>query len=304
MDDIAARELVGQVEGLLEQLEALPDRVAREQANDTVAALLDLYGAALERIVEEVAAVDADGRVAATLGEDELVSHVLLLHGLHPSPLEKRVQEALDGVRPYLASHGGNVELRGVEDGVVKLALEGSCSGCPSSTVTLKLAIEDAIHKAAPDVVEIVAEGIAPETSVPGRNGNGNGQLIQLEPPQPAASGPGPSEPASGPEWAMAGGMPELQGDRPLLKNVSGEAVLFLRLAGTIYAYRPDCPGCGESLRRGALEATALACADCGNRYDVLRGGRCLDEPQLHLEPLPLLVDESGLVKVALGAAA
>lgn len=296
MDDVAARELVGQVEGLLAQLEELPDRVAREQANDTVAALLDLYGAALERIVEEVAAVDSEGRVAAALGEDELVSHVLLLHDLHPLPLEARVQEALDGVRPYLASHGGEVELQGVEGGVVRLALQGSCSGCPSSTVTLKLAIEDAIHKAAPDVVEIVAEGVAPEAPVPG--GNGNGQLIQLEPPEPVVSEPGP-----GPEWAMAGGMPELQGDRPLLKDVAGESILFLRLAGAVYAYRPDCPGCGTSLQRGALEATALACADCGNRYDVLRAGRCLDEPQLHLEPLPLLVDESGLVKIALGAA-
>jgi Fe-S cluster biogenesis protein NfuA/nitrite reductase/ring-hydroxylating ferredoxin subunit len=301
MDDVAARELVGQVEGLLARLEELPDRVAREQANDTVAALLDLYGAALERIVEEVAAVDSEGRVVAALGEDELVSHVLLLHDLHPLPLEARVQEALDGVRPYLASHGGDVELKGVEDGVVQLALQGSCSGCPSSTVTLKLAIEDAIQKAAPDVVEIVAAGVAPEAPVLGGNGNGNGngQLIQLEPPQPVASEPGP-----GPEWAMAGGMPELQGDRPLLKDVAGESILFLRLAGTVYAYRPDCPGCGMSLQRGALEATALACGDCGNRYDVLRAGRCLDEPRLHLEPLPLLVDESGLVKIALEATA
>lgn len=299
MDDVAARELVGQVEGMLERLEALPDRVAREQANDTVAALLDLYGEALERIVDAFSPLDRDGSVAAAVSEDELVSHVLLLHGLHPLPLQARVQEALDGVRPYLASHGGNVELKGVEDGIVRLALEGSCSGCPSSTVTLKLAIEDAIQKAAPDVVEIVAEGVAEETPRPGGSGNGNGQLIQLEPPRPAGS-----EPAPGPEWAMAGGMPELQGDRPLLKDVAGESILFLRLAGTVYAYRPECPGCGTSLQRGALEATALACADCGNRYDVLRAGRCLDAPQLHLEPLPLLVDESGLVKVALGAAA
>jgi Fe-S cluster biogenesis protein NfuA/nitrite reductase/ring-hydroxylating ferredoxin subunit len=295
MDDIAARELVGRVEGLLEQLEALPDRVARESANETVAALLDLYGAALERIVEQVSAVDGDGRVAATLAEDELVSHVLLLHDLHPVPLGARVQEALDGVRPYLASHGGNVEVLGVEEGIVRLAMEGSCSGCPSSTVTLKLAIEDAIHKAAPDVVEIVAEGVAAEAPAPG----GNGELIQLEPPQPAADQPAPAA-----EWAMAGGMPELQGGRPLLKDVSGETILFLRLADAVYAYRPDCPGCGASLDRGALEATALACGECGNRYDVLRAGRCLDQPQLHLEPLPLLVDESGLVKVALGAAA
>lgn len=297
MDEIAARELVGHVEGLLEELEGLPDRVAREKANETVAALLDLYGEALERIVAAVSEVDPEGRVARALGDDELVSHLLLLHDLHPAPLEGRVEAALDEVRPYLASHGGAVELKGIEEGVVRLALEGSCSGCPSSTVTLKLAIEDAIHKAAPDVERIEAEGVAAQAAP----ANGNGQLIQLEPPGPAASAA--AEPEAGPEWAMAGGMPELQGDRPLLKDVAGEAVLFLRLAGTVYAYRPDCPGCGESLQRGSLEATALACGECGNRYDVLRAGRCLDEPQLHLEPLPLLVDESGLVKVAMGAA-
>jgi Fe-S cluster biogenesis protein NfuA len=60
-------------------------------------------------------------------------------------------------VRPYLESHGGNVELLGIEEGVVRLQLQGSCSGCPSSAVTLKLAVEEAIHKAAPDVTEIVA---------------------------------------------------------------------------------------------------------------------------------------------------
>jgi Fe-S cluster biogenesis protein NfuA/nitrite reductase/ring-hydroxylating ferredoxin subunit len=295
MDDIEARELVGRVEGLLAELEAVPDRVAREKANETVAALLDLYGGALERIVAEAAALDGDGRLARTLADDELVSHVLLLHDLHPESLETRVQGALDGVRPYLASHGGNVELRGVEDGVVRLALEGSCSGCPSSTVTLKLAIEDAIHKAAPDVERIEAEGVVAETKPPG-----NATLIQLEPPGPSV----PASPDSGPDWTMAGGMPELQGDRPLLKRIAGEDILFLRLAGTVYAYRPYCPGCEESLESGVQEATALRCGGCGNRYDILRAGRCLDEPQLHLEPVPLLVDESGLVKVALGVAA
>jgi Fe-S cluster biogenesis protein NfuA len=60
-------------------------------------------------------------------------------------------------MRPYLDSHGGDVRLLGVEDGVVRLELQGSCSGCPSSAVTLKLAVEEAIHKAAPDVAEIGA---------------------------------------------------------------------------------------------------------------------------------------------------
>jgi Fe-S cluster biogenesis protein NfuA len=145
------------IEALLEQVERLPDAAARETALELVQALLDLYGEGLARVAGHVAERDLDGSLAEALAGDELVAHLLLLHGLHPVPLERRVGEALAEVRPYLESHGGNVELLGIDAGVVRLQLQGSCSGCPSSAVTLKLAVEEAIHKAAPDVTEIVA---------------------------------------------------------------------------------------------------------------------------------------------------
>jgi Fe-S cluster biogenesis protein NfuA len=105
-----------------------------------------------------------------------------MLHGLHPVPLETRVRAALDDVRPYLESHGGNVELLSLEGGVARLRLEGSCSGCPSSTVTLKLAIEDAIYKAAPDIAGVEADGAAPAAS----------GLLQLEVAEPLRRCPAP----------------------------------------------------------------------------------------------------------------
>jgi Fe-S cluster biogenesis protein NfuA len=162
--DKAAREQVARVEGLLEQLEALSDPVARATATEVVQALLDLYGEGLGRIVGVLAEHD-DGTLARALADDELVAHLLLLHGLHPVPVQERVRGALDGVLPYLESHGGSVELLGVEEGIVHLRLEGSCSGCPSSSMTLKLAIEDAIFKLAPDVEEVRAEGVAAPAS-------------------------------------------------------------------------------------------------------------------------------------------
>ena len=72
---------------------------------------------------------------------------------------------ALDEVRPYLVAHGGGVELLGVDDGVVHLRLEGACNGCPSSALTLKSAVEEAIMRAAPDVERIEAEGADVATS-------------------------------------------------------------------------------------------------------------------------------------------
>ena len=58
------------------------------------------------------------------------MASLLLIHDLYPVSLQERVLEALDTVRPYMESHGGNVELVGIEDGVAKLALQGSCNGC------------------------------------------------------------------------------------------------------------------------------------------------------------------------------
>jgi Fe-S cluster biogenesis protein NfuA/nitrite reductase/ring-hydroxylating ferredoxin subunit len=283
-------ELIGRVEGLLGEIESLPDPRARDTALETVQAVLDLYGEGLERIVDRVG-----GLQATTLASDELVAHLMLLHGLHPVSVEERVREALEGVRPYLGSHGGDVELLGVSEGVARVRLQGSCEGCPASATTLKLAIEDAILKAAPDVERVEAEA---DEEIAGPAGQ---PLLQIELVTPAARAPEGA-------WAPAGALPQLSGGGLLLKEIAGERVLFLRLGnGTSYAYRPDCPGCGASLEDGALERAGivgaeLACPGCALRYDVVRAGRCVDSPGLHLEPVPLLEDEAGLVRVAVGA--
>ena len=183
VDAVEPRALVADVERRLDELEGLPDGAAREAAMGVVQALLDLYGAGLERIVDEIATRD-DGELAQALSQDELVAHLLLLHGLHPTPVERRVRAALEQVRPYLESHGGNVELLDVDPPAVRLRLQGSCSGCPSSTMTLKLAIENAIRKEAPEIDEVVADGAITEQQNP---------LIQLQISPGLAGADGPS---------------------------------------------------------------------------------------------------------------
>jgi Fe-S cluster biogenesis protein NfuA/nitrite reductase/ring-hydroxylating ferredoxin subunit len=280
----AAQTPVADVERLLADLEALPDPFARQTATAAVQGLVELYGAALDRMVEEIAARD-DGELAAVLADDELVAHVLLIHGLHPVPVEDRVNEALDSVRPYLESHGGSVQLLSVHGTAVRLRLDGSCSGCPSSSMTLKLAIENAIRKSAPEVEDVIAEESEPSGS----------PLIQIEVATPARELDG--------AWEMAGGLPELASRELLVKEVSGTPLLFLRVGGRIYGYRPSCPACQRSLADAELDGAVLTCAGCGQRYDAMRAGRCLDRPQLHLEPVPLLEGQDGLVRVAIPVA-
>jgi Fe-S cluster biogenesis protein NfuA len=170
---LAERELTERatrIETLLDEMEAMPDPAIRERMTDVVSGVVGLYGEGLARIlaiVQRQAGQAQAGAVLEALAGDELVSHLLLLHDLHPIPVEVRVTRALDAVRPYLESHGGNVELLGVNGGVARLRLQGSCNGCPSSTVTLKTAIEIAIREAAPDLDGIDADGVA-EPSRPG----------------------------------------------------------------------------------------------------------------------------------------
>ncbi len=295
------RALIGRVEGLLQELESLGDPAARGLALETVQALLDLYGAGLERIVAGV----GEPEVLQALAADELVEHLLLLHGLHPVGVEERVRAALDGVRPYLGSHGGGVELVEVSDGVARVAMQGSCEGCPASAMTLKLAIEDAVLKAVPDVERVEAlqdgAGSSGDAGLATPAGAGSSPLLQIE-----ISGPAAPEAA----WITAGSLPQLSGGGLLLQELGGESVLFMRLPdGAPYAYRPQCPGCETSLQDGTLASEGLVgaeltCPGCQKRFDVVRAGRCLDAPELHLEPVPLLVDEQGLVRVAVRAGA
>ena len=159
-DPILGLQETGERINTLLEASAAGGVVARERAEELVRLVADLYGAGLERvltILHEGGRLDDD--MLAALAADDLVSSLLLVHDLHPYDVQTRVEQALEGVRPYLGSHGGDVELLEVtDDGVVRLRLLGSCDGCASSSVTLKLAVEGAIEAAAPEIVGIEVE--------------------------------------------------------------------------------------------------------------------------------------------------
>jgi Fe-S cluster biogenesis protein NfuA len=161
------------VERLVSRLNSSTDPELRATALELLQCVLDLHGAVLERMIESIAQTPAGEAALDQALSDDLVSSVLLLHGLHPEPMEARVRRALDSVRPYLRSHHGDVEFVSLHDGVVRLRLVGSCGSCPSSSITLKNAVEEALYAAAPDLVEIVAEDRT--------EAYGNSQLVVLQ---------------------------------------------------------------------------------------------------------------------------
>ena len=228
------------------------------------------------------------------LAADELVSGLLLVHGLHPYDVTTRVAAALDSVRPYLGSHGGDVELLGIDDaGVVTLRMLGTCDSCPSSTVTLQLAVEGAIQAAAPEVTAIQVEpacaigpGLISVESLRVRLDQGETTAAWLPIPELADLRPG-----------EIGGF-----------SKDGISLVACRLSADLFAYRDHCPSCGESLVGAVLERRLgdsaanliLVCPHCRARYDARRAGAGLDGDQ-HLEPLPLL-HRDGVLSVAIPA--
>jgi Fe-S cluster biogenesis protein NfuA/nitrite reductase/ring-hydroxylating ferredoxin subunit len=285
------RERLQRIEGLVRALESAGDPNARASAVELMQLVMEVHGAGIERMMEIAFENEAAGReIVDRFGQDELVASLLLLYGMHPLDVETRVTQALDSVRPYMRSHGGNVELLGVEDGVVRLRLQGSCNGCASSAATLELAIENAIYDAAPDIAGLEVEGVVAQ-SPPG--------LVQLRARSHDEAQP---PPAAGGGWEEVSGITALESGSVRTVDVSGRPVLFCRVGETLYAYGDACPGCGKAMRGAFLEATSLVCPSCGLRYDAMRAGRGLDKPGLHLEPFPLLV-EPGQAKIALPAA-
>jgi Fe-S cluster biogenesis protein NfuA len=168
---------IARIEELVHEIEALPDANSRATAAELVQLLMDFYGQGLARMLAiagtagTAKADSAEASLVDAFARDSMVSQLLMLHGLHPVDLPTRVGHALDKVRPLLHSHGGDVELLGIDNGQVRLRLEGSCHGCPSSTLTLKNAIEEALFEFAPDISGLDVAGLvaprAPSGFVP-----------------------------------------------------------------------------------------------------------------------------------------
>jgi Fe-S cluster biogenesis protein NfuA/nitrite reductase/ring-hydroxylating ferredoxin subunit len=274
----APDQLVARVQELTAQLEAVPDPGARAIAEELSAVIVQMYGAGLKRIVDLIDEAGAD-ELRDALAGDELVAGLLLIHDLYPVPLEERVVQALDRVRPYMESHGGNVELLGIHDGVVRLRLEGSCKTCQASASTLELAVQQALEELCPDLVGMDVEG--------------------LPDPEDEALAGMPLPMAGTRAWFDVDGVGALAPDALASAEVGGVPLVIGNVEGTLLAYRDTCASCGAALHGGGLVAGALTCPGCGRSFFLPRAGRSLDEENLQLEPVPLL-RENGSVRVAL----
>lgn len=146
LDDAAVRQRLARLDELLERVEQVPGPTS-EAAIEAVQTLAEVYGEALARVLGL-----AETPLVEALVDDELLGHLLVLHDIHPDPVDRRVARAVDDLRSAVQERGGDVELAGIEDGVANVRL--SIKGCSSSGV--EDAVRETVLAVAPELSDVI----------------------------------------------------------------------------------------------------------------------------------------------------
>jgi Fe-S cluster biogenesis protein NfuA len=159
LDDPAVRALLGTLNDQLDQLEAMPGPVS-ELGLTAVAGVAEIYGQALIRMLEL-----ADPAAVERMLDDELIAHLLALHGIHPESVEKRLTRVIDELRAAVSDQGGTVELDRLDEtvAVVRVALGARASRSADVEHTIRRAVMTAVPELAN--VTIVPAGSASATA-------------------------------------------------------------------------------------------------------------------------------------------
>ena len=235
-------------------------------------AIEDLNKEALRRLIRSLkgdAAANAKLREALA---DPLVYAVLRFHGLVRQPLSERIEAALDEVRPFMAEHGGDVELVAFKPpDTVEVRLIGSCHGCPASSQTLSEGVEKAIRSHCPEIAHIVqvSKG-APETA----KGPKGESVVHFISPFALSAVTG---------WVDAASVDEIAEGGVTERKVKGRSVLLSRQGSRVSCFDNACAHLGMPLEMAEVEGGVITCSYHGFKY-LLESGECLTAPEVQLK--------------------
>lgn len=284
------RELQEWVGTCLERLEGLPDEATRAAVFELLEAVDTLHREALVRLIGLLSAADTSS--IRRLAADPIVRSLLELYDVLPADRLAEVAVALTEVTPYIASHGGTLEIIGVEGGAVTVRLTGSCEDCPGSSVTLKRVVEQALRDGLSWFSGLVV--VEPE-KVPEVKASALPGPREAAPSEAVVS----NRPLRRPRWVAVGRLADQPDGSIRVVRPEGLALLLIRSGSEVYAYADGCPpGSPLTLQLARIEANELVCPwhDC--RYDVRTGRRGDSEGRLVVYPVAV---QDGEIRLALG---
>jgi Fe-S cluster biogenesis protein NfuA len=144
-------------------VERIGDEPARAAGQELAAALEDHHGAVLRTIVTRLRADDRGRELLYDLVDDPEVYAALVKAGIVRASLAMRAIQVLDGIRPYLTSHNGDVELVRIDGAVAHVRLLGACQSCGSATETLRDQVAEALLENLPELHEV--REVPPDTA-------------------------------------------------------------------------------------------------------------------------------------------
>lgn len=257
--------------GLLGDIERLETIFAAWDENQQAAvgayklAIEELNGEALRRLIR---ALKTDPAVLAAMKNamvDEVVYAVLRRHDIVKASLNERVETALEGVRPMLASHGGDVELVKVKPPSVEVRFIGACDGCPASALTFHAGVKKAVQDACPEITDII--------QVKGLRGSEESGVRFVSPFALGDKG----------NWVAAGLLSEIPEGAVRSTIIGGEKVLLSRNGATVTCFQNACAHLGFPIHDGEIDNGIITCPHHGFQYD-LSSGECLTAPEVQLQ--------------------
>ncbi|AZO22701.1 hypothetical protein EJ070_19930 [Mesorhizobium sp. M1E.F.Ca.ET.045.02.1.1] len=263
------RDTLAGYTGDIERLEALFaswDETQRSAAEAYRRAIEDLQGEAFRRLIRALKTDPAALQAMKTAAADEIVYAVLRHHNILKPSLSERVEAALDGVRPMLASHGGDVELVSVRPPSIEVRFTGACDGCPASALTFHAGVKKAVEEACPEITDILQV-----------KGSGAGANDSVRFVSPFALGA-----VDG--WHLVCRLDEIPQGGILRQVVGGENVILSRQGAVVSCFQNACAHLGLEIDGGAVEDGIVTCPWHGFRYD-LATGECLTAPEVQLQP-------------------
>jgi nitrite reductase/ring-hydroxylating ferredoxin subunit/Fe-S cluster biogenesis protein NfuA len=255
---------VGDIERL-ETIFAAWEETPRAAVEAYKRAIEALNAEALRRLIRALKTDPAALAATKKALADEIVYAVLRRHDIVKPSLNERVELALEGIRPMLASHGGDVELIEVNPPAVKVRFTGACDGCPASALTFHAGVKKAVQDACPEITDIL--------QVKGLGGSDDGGVRFVSPFALGAKG----------DWLAAGMLSEIPEGSFRAIELGGERVLLSRNGSSVTCFQNACAHLGLPMHDGEIENGVITCPHHGFQYD-LSSGECLTAPEVQLK--------------------
>jgi nitrite reductase/ring-hydroxylating ferredoxin subunit/Fe-S cluster biogenesis protein NfuA len=265
--------LAERVDKAVAEVRAL-DKEPQVKALAMKAAIEAFHKVGLVKIVQTLKADPQGKALLFELIDDPAVHMLFAMHGIVRADLRTRVSRVIDMVRPYMKSHGGDVELVDVTPDTAFIRLSGACNGCSMSSVTLRNGVEEALKENVPEIKKIE---VLPNDPSPA--------IISLD---SIGVIPGQDE-----GWVRGPMAEMLANGKPYCFDVNGVSVLIVKIDNRLSAFRNACAHQGLPIDGGIVDASngTITCPWHGWCYDA-GSGECLTAPAAQLEPFPLRVED------------